>query len=121
MAGRSITDNLKEGAAARQAHYRWAAIPAEILKRWTAERGRRTKTSRKWVAGRRALHYRWFGSLGMSAYLGRSLCKQSVSSLPRRLWNASLFDNDALGFHVPPDPAYRLAQRGVRAQANAGA
>src|SRR5215203_601175 len=69
MAGRSITDNLKEGAAARQAHYRWAAIPAEILKRWTAERGRRTKTSRKRVAGRRALHYRWFGSLGMSAYL----------------------------------------------------
>jgi hypothetical protein len=38
---------LLEGAAARKAHYRWARIPPEIVKRWTAERGRQTKTIRK--------------------------------------------------------------------------
>src|SRR4051794_26432842 len=38
---------ILEGVPARQAHYRWACIPPEIVKRWTAERGRRARTIRK--------------------------------------------------------------------------
>jgi hypothetical protein len=36
-----------EGKAARRAHYRWAGIPRELLKRWTRERRRRSKTIRQ--------------------------------------------------------------------------
>src|SRR3954453_19372321 len=38
---------ILEGAPARQAHYRCTCIPPEIVKRWSAERGRRTRTIRK--------------------------------------------------------------------------
>jgi hypothetical protein len=36
-----------EGAPARRAHYRWAGIPRDLLKRWTRERRRRSKAIRK--------------------------------------------------------------------------
>ena len=37
------------GKAARKAHYRWAGIPRDLLKRWTREHRRRGKTIRKLV------------------------------------------------------------------------
>lgn len=37
-------DDFLEGAAARRAHYRWADIPKELVKRWTAERQRAGQT-----------------------------------------------------------------------------
>jgi hypothetical protein len=36
-----------EGAAARRAHYRYADIPRELVKRWTAERKRQARTIRQ--------------------------------------------------------------------------
>jgi hypothetical protein len=36
-----------EGAAARKALYRWAGIPAEIVRKWNAEWARPTKTVRQ--------------------------------------------------------------------------
>jgi hypothetical protein len=43
----ATTATWLEGKAARRAHYRWAGIPRELLKRWTRERRRRSKTIRK--------------------------------------------------------------------------
>jgi hypothetical protein len=36
-----------EGNAARRAHYRWAGIPRDLLKRWTAQHRHRSKTIRE--------------------------------------------------------------------------
>ena len=36
-----------EGPAARRALYKWAGIPREFIRKWDAERARRTKTIRK--------------------------------------------------------------------------
>ena len=36
-----------EGAPARKRHFRWADIPAPLVKRWTAQRRRRGRTVRK--------------------------------------------------------------------------
>jgi hypothetical protein len=36
-----------DGARGRRLHYKWAGIPRELIKKWTAERRRRTKTIRK--------------------------------------------------------------------------
>jgi hypothetical protein len=36
-----------KGAAAKRAHYKWAGIPRELLRRWTEERRRRSETIRK--------------------------------------------------------------------------
>jgi hypothetical protein len=44
--GATVATWLK-GAAARRAHYRWAAIPRELLKEWMSQRRRRSKTIRK--------------------------------------------------------------------------
>jgi hypothetical protein len=34
-----------EGSAARRAHYKWACIPPELVKQWSEERRRRTRTN----------------------------------------------------------------------------
>src|SRR6516164_5817645 len=36
-----------EGAAAKRAHYRWAGIPHELIRKWTAECRRRNEAIRK--------------------------------------------------------------------------
>jgi hypothetical protein len=36
-----------EGAAARKAHLKWAGVPHALIRKWTAERQRRSKTIRK--------------------------------------------------------------------------
>ena len=36
-----------EGAPARRAHYKWADVPRELLKEWTRERRRRSRTIRE--------------------------------------------------------------------------
>jgi hypothetical protein len=36
-----------KGAAARRAHYRWAGIPRALLKEWTTQRRRRSRTIRE--------------------------------------------------------------------------
>jgi hypothetical protein len=41
-----------KGAAARRAHYRWAGIPRDLLKRWMRERRRRSRTIRELEAVR---------------------------------------------------------------------
>jgi hypothetical protein len=38
-----------QGAAARREHYRWADIPADLVKRWTGEHKRRARTIRRLV------------------------------------------------------------------------
>jgi hypothetical protein len=38
---------ILKGAAGRRAHYRWAGIPRDLLKRWTRERRRQSHTIRK--------------------------------------------------------------------------
>jgi hypothetical protein len=39
--------NWLSGAAARRAHYAWAGIPRELVKKWTSERRSRSKTIRR--------------------------------------------------------------------------
>ena len=51
-------------------------------------------------SSRRALHYRWFGSLGMSAYLGRSLLHEVVD-----------FAVQAVGHLTPPSALERVTLR----------
>lgn len=36
-----------EGAAAKHAHYKWAGIPRELIRKWSAERRRRDKIIRR--------------------------------------------------------------------------
>jgi hypothetical protein len=43
----SGSGRILRGAAARRAHYRWADIPRDLLKRWTRERRRQRKMIRK--------------------------------------------------------------------------
>jgi hypothetical protein len=38
---------ILKGAAARRAHLKWAGIPRDLLKRWTRERRRQSRTIRK--------------------------------------------------------------------------
>jgi hypothetical protein len=40
-----------EGQPAKRAHYRWADIPRELVRKWTAERKRAVQTIRKLEAG----------------------------------------------------------------------
>lgn len=44
--GDTFASYLK-GAAAKRAHYQWAGIPKELIRKWTAERRRRARTIRR--------------------------------------------------------------------------
>jgi hypothetical protein len=57
------------GAAARKALYRWSGIPKALVRKWTAERRRRSKAIRELEAGRREIRHRPATALGLVRHM----------------------------------------------------